>query len=71
MRAVTVNKASGPGAITVEDRTVREPRPGEVRLPPRSTRSTCLCGAEQLNHRSRPGWTQPGSSSRSATQAGG
>jgi NADPH:quinone reductase len=32
MRAVTVNKADGPGAITVEDRTVREPRPGEVRL---------------------------------------
>ena len=32
MRAVTVNKADGPDAITVEDRTVREPRPGEVRL---------------------------------------
>ena len=32
MRAVTVNKADGPNAITVEDRGVREPRPGEVRL---------------------------------------
>ena len=32
MRAVTVNKADGPDAITVEDRTVRQPRPGEVRL---------------------------------------
>jgi NADPH:quinone reductase len=32
MRAVTVNKADGPDAITVEDRTVRKPRPGEVRL---------------------------------------
>ena len=32
MRAVTVNKANGPDAITVEDRTVREPHPGEVRL---------------------------------------
>ena len=32
MRAVTVNKADGPDAITVEDRSVREPRPGEVRL---------------------------------------
>ena len=32
MRAVTVNKANGPDAITVEDRTVRELRPGEVRL---------------------------------------
>jgi NADPH:quinone reductase-like Zn-dependent oxidoreductase len=29
---VTVNKADGPDAITVEDRSVREPRPGEVRL---------------------------------------
>lgn len=32
MRAVTVNKADGPDAITVEDRSVRQPRPGEVRL---------------------------------------
>jgi len=32
MRAVTVNKADGPDAITVEDRSVRPPRPGEVRL---------------------------------------
>jgi NADPH:quinone reductase-like Zn-dependent oxidoreductase len=29
---VTVNKADGPNAITVEDRRLREPRPGEVRL---------------------------------------
>lgn len=32
MRAVTVNKADGPDAITVEDRSVREPHAGEVRL---------------------------------------
>ena len=32
MRAVTVNKADGPDAITVEERRAREPRPGEVRL---------------------------------------
>lgn len=32
MRAVTVNKADGPDAITVEERRQREPRPGEVRL---------------------------------------
>ena len=32
MRAVTVNKADGPDAITVEDRRQREPRPGEIRL---------------------------------------
>jgi NADPH:quinone reductase-like Zn-dependent oxidoreductase len=32
MRAVTVNKADGPDSITVENRGVREPRPGEVRL---------------------------------------
>jgi NADPH2:quinone reductase len=32
MRAVTINKADGPDAITVEERPVRAPRPGEVRL---------------------------------------
>jgi NADPH2:quinone reductase len=32
MRAVTINKADGPDAITVEDKAVREPRSGEVRL---------------------------------------
>ncbi len=32
MRAVTVCKTGGPGAITVADRAVRDPGPGEVRL---------------------------------------
>lgn len=32
MRAVRINKADGPGAVTVEDRPVAVPGPGEVRL---------------------------------------